>query len=76
MPGSTAGRGLSGSAGGGSAFRIPGRKNEAGEMLLEAVNPPQPVRKKRRTGRLVSRRILQFNLTKADYSLPRAFSNL
>ncbi len=76
MPGSTEGRGLSGFVGWGSAFKIPGRKNEAGEMLLEAVNPPQPARKRRRTGRIVSRSVFQFKLTKAEYSLPIGVSNL
>jgi hypothetical protein len=45
-------------------------------MLLEAVNPPQPVRKRRRTGHTISRRIFQFNLTESEYSLPSNHSNL
>ncbi len=45
-------------------------------MLLEAVNPPQPVRKRRRTGNTISRRNFQFNLTEAEYSLPSIHSNL
>jgi hypothetical protein len=45
-------------------------------MLLDAVNPPQPVTNKNRTGSIVSRSILQFNLTKAEYSLPYAMINI
>lgn len=44
-------------------------------MLLVALNPPQPVRKRRRTGNTISRRVFQFNLTEAEYSLPSNHSN-
>ena len=67
---------LSTGGGWGTAWSKPGRKNEAGEMLLEAVKPPQPAKGRRRAGRVISRRTFQFNLTEPNYSLRDAVSNI
>jgi len=56
------GRGCSG-----SAFNKPGRKNEAGETLGDALRPPQPVNTRIITGAIANQRYFQFNLTAWQY---------
>ena len=48
---------------GGSAFNSPGRKNEAGETLLLALMPPQPVLNSVKNTSIASHNKFQFNLT-------------
>lgn len=76
VPGSSAGVVLSGWAGGGSAWRNPGRKKLAGEMLLLAVRPPHPATVANSSARAASRRIFQFNLTEPKYRLLYLMRNI
>ena len=64
-----------GSTAGGQPGATRAERNEAGDMLLEAVKPPQPVSKKEKDRQYLSRRTFQFNLTEAEYSLPSVHSN-
>jgi hypothetical protein len=52
-------------AGGVSFLNSPGNKNEAGETLVPALTPPQPLKSsgKARTG-IASHKSFQFNLTR------------
>jgi len=50
-------------AAGGSDLISPGRKNEAGEMLLLALMPPQPAPNSVKNASIASRGKFQFNLT-------------
>jgi len=49
---------------GGAAFIKPGKKNEAGETVLEAFTPPQPTAPIVRTTKVASHRFFHFNLTR------------
>jgi hypothetical protein len=47
-----------------SFLKSPGRKNDAGETVVPALTPPQPLAKKGSgSNRIASHKIFQFNLT-------------
>src|SRR6266481_6775492 len=54
-------------AGSGWVWPRPGRKNEAGEMLWEALIPPQPVKSAAARQERASPKIFRSNLTGVEY---------
>lgn len=53
----------------------PGRRKLAGDMLCEALNPPQPVPIRQRAARIASVRRIRSNLTGALYESPEQDGN-
>jgi len=47
----------------GSALSKPGKKNDAGDTLWEALTPPQPAQRRIITGTIANRAYLQLNFT-------------